>query len=173
MKTAKSILDEFGNKLIKDLQDKLVEKGVEYDEQASKLAASMKLRYSSGVLQMNVVMNDYWRVLNDGRGAGKSMPPIEPIKNWIKRKGIFLGISLKTKRKIGSVEKSKRKVLKKKTYDEKLTSTAFAISKSIGKKGFDGNHFFDEVLKDGRLEKLNKDILEATGKEVRTILTLK
>jgi hypothetical protein len=170
--TVKEIFDAFGTTLKEDLQQSLRNKGIEYDGGDSRLSASIKFRYSenNGNPSFNLSMNDYWEALNDGRGANKKAPPIDPIINWIKRKGIFTGISLKRKEKfrIAKVGKTKAEVkqIKKLSREDIIKNQAFAISRSIGKKGFKGNHFVDELLNDGRLTQLRQDVSKALGKEI-------
>lgn len=170
--TVKEIFDQFGTKLKEDLQQSLRDKGVEYDGSDSRLSASIKFRYSenNGNPVFNLSMNDYWEVLNDGRGAGKTPPPIAPIANWIKRKGLFAGVSLKRKEKLRKAKVGKTKAeikqIKKISREDIIKNQAFVISRSIGKKGFKGNHFVDDVLNDGRLTQLRQDVSKALGKEI-------
>ena len=166
----KEIFDAFGTKFKEDLQQSLRDKGIEYDGGGSRLSASIKFYYNENTGAFNLSMNDYWEVLNDGRGPNKKAPPVDPIINWIKRKGLFTGISLKRKGKlrIAKVGKNKAEVkqLKKISREDLIKNQAFAISRSIGKKGWEGNHFVDELLNDGRLTKLREDVSKAIGKEI-------
>lgn len=166
----KEIFDAFGTKFKEDLQQSLRDKGIEYDGTDSRLSASIKFYYNENTGAFNLSMNDYWEVLNDGRGPNEKAPPIAPIINWIKRKGIFSGVSLKRKEKfrIAKVGKTKAEVkqLKKLTREDIIKNQAFAISRSIGKKGWEGNHFVDELLNDGRLTVLREEVSKAIRKEI-------
>lgn len=166
----KPIFDAFGTKLKEDLQQSLRDNGVEYDGSDSRLSASIKFYYNENTGVFGLSMNDYWEALNNGRAAGKTPPPIAPLISWIKRKGLFAGVSLKRKEKLRIAKVGKTKVevkqLKKLNREDIIRSQAFAISKSIGKKGFKGNHFVEEVLNDGRLTQLRQDVGKAIGKEI-------
>ncbi len=70
-------------------------------------------------------------------GTKPHFPPIEPIMNWVKKKGIGQQFSIKTKRAFG---KQRRKVktasgYSNSTYSKEIRSVAYAIAKSISKKG--------------------------------------
>lgn len=168
--TVEEIFNEFGTKLKEDLQQSLRYKGVEYDGADSRLSASIKFFYNKQTGTFALSMNSYWEALNSGRGAGKTPPPIAPIENWIKRKGLFTGISLKRKEKLRVAKTTKTKAevkqLRKISKEEVIRNQAFIIARSIGKKGYEGNHFVDEILNDGRLSVLRNDISKALGKEI-------
>jgi hypothetical protein len=165
----KIIFDKFGAKLKEDIQQALRDEGIEYDGQDSRLSASTKFLYSenNGHPAFRLTMNDYWEAINEGRGAGEKPPPIEPIKKWIERKNLFLGISLKNKAELRATKtKLERKDLEKQQRAVAITSAAIAISKSIGKKGWEGNKFMDKILNDGRMEELQKEVSEYLKREI-------
>lgn len=165
--TLKEIFDEFGAKLKEDLQQKLRDEGVEYDGQDSRLSASIVFRFNETNAQFNLYMNDYWEVLNDGRGPNKKAPPISPLENWIKRKSIPVKISNKKQALTKSIkDKTLKKSLSQQTRQQAIRSAAIAMSKSIGKKGFKGNQFADEVINDGRMDELQNKVSEVLKRKI-------
>lgn len=74
--------------------------------------------------RFQLLMDEYWRFLNDGRKPGKR-PPIAPLEKWITAKGIDLGPGDKMKKRKGM---------------------AYGIATNIGKNGTKATHFFDKVV---------------------------
>lgn len=129
---------------------------------------------------------------------GKSDPkpaPVSEILSWMKRKGIkpekedtsklsFRQIGNRQK-KVSIVNNIKNKSIKKaakvkiRQWDAKKAqlSMAIAISKSIGKHGtikrfnYQGADFFDHVVKDGRVQKLQEKVSAFLGKQIIIELT--
>jgi hypothetical protein len=71
---------------------------------------STDIEFDGRTYTVYFLLEDYWEVVEKGRRAGATPPPIQPIENWVK-------VKLK-------VPSSRR--------------VAFAISKSIGKRGIPG-----------------------------------
>ena len=181
----KELLDKFGLTLVSDLQKSLLRKGVETNRgQNSRLGNSIK--FFHGEKQGNPLlvfkMADYWKYVEDGRKADSKPPPSSAIKPWLKRKGInakqvLKEIEEKARKARGSnsliTRKTKRKPL---TYDEALTRLSFIYARSIGKKGTikrfgnKGAHFYQPIVDDGRIEKLERDLSEMYKKEIKISL---
>lgn len=72
-------------------------------------------------IDFNVFMTlpKHWLYVEKGRRKGAKMPPVEPIEQWIKDKGI--------------------------PYD-KINSLAWYISKSISKNGIEPTHFLEDSV---------------------------
>jgi hypothetical protein len=107
----KTILNRYGAKIVTQLQKRLS------DDQSNATGRAIKsLGYEIKEVQkrtkLNVRGKKYIFVIDSGRASGKKPPPISKIKRWINAKGI--------------------KPYKKKFKSKNL---AFAISKSIGRKG--------------------------------------
>ena len=162
-----NIFDEFGTTLKEDLQKSAIKHGIEYDGQESRLGASIVFQFKKDGAKFNLSMNDYWEVVNDGRGAGKTPPPADKLISWIKKRGLTVNISSK-RTKLIKVVKNKivKKALKQKTIEAARLSLAFAIAKSIGKKGTKPTHFVDEVVNDGRLQLLAQTISKEVNEEI-------
>ncbi|MAT59840.1 MAG: hypothetical protein CMF23_17840 [Ignavibacteriae bacterium] len=97
---------------------------------------------------------NYAVYVHEGTGPGHDppratfFPPIEPIMRWVKNKGIGQQFYIKSKRAIAT----KRKAVKTKSglserrYSSEVRSVAYAIAKSISKKGTRGKKFFELAL---------------------------
>lgn len=83
---------------------------------------------------------------HEGRKPGR-MPPIEPIQRWVRMKGIAGRYSVKTKRRMGTATSRWKE-------DEQA---AWAIARSIAKKGTKGVKFFEIALRNAlpKLERLS------------------
>jgi hypothetical protein len=167
-----AILDDFGTELVTDLIQSLRNKKVTGSGgQDSNLAGSIRFRLleEKGTIGIEVLMNDYWEAVEEGRSPGKQ-PPVSKIVAWLKWKGIVPKFSDRVKAKAKTLKnKTVRKGFKERAIDKKLQSLAFAIAKTIGKKGtikrfgYQGSDFVKSVLNDGRLGQLEQAVLEQTG----------
>ena len=186
MNELKKILDEFGTNLKEDLQSELLRKGVETNAgQNSRLGNSIRFYYGEkdGSPIFYLAMNDYWEAVDKGRGQDKTPPPINPIVAWLKRKGVdpfkkdlsYRQVANRQRKNslLKSMDTKNRRTLKKATREQALRSMAFGISKNIGKKGtikrfgYQGANFFEPVLKDGRIEKLEQELGKYFVKEIK------
>lgn len=178
------ILSDFNEQLVKDtrisLQKKLDAKASEYKSRKvqSRLFASVNAppaEYKGGGIYSKLVMNDYWGAINDGRSPTVKSGDGSLKKNlikWIKSRQIKVVISkrkeaklesLKTKGKLG---KKIKKAYKQQTLEQAIEAAAYGMAQKIHKDGYEGNHFFDEVIKDGRLDKLKEDIAKVVKTEI-------
>ena len=51
-------------------------------------------------------------------------------------------------------------------FDKAKKAAAFLIARSLKKKNLEPTHFFDEVIKDGRVDKLKEDIAKVVKTEI-------
>ena len=51
-----------------------------------------------------------------------------------------------------------------------MDSQAFAMARSWKEKGTKGNHFYDEVVTEKRLDKLREDLAKAASGDVKIVL---
>ena len=186
MSELRKILDGFGTELKEDLQAELLRKGVETNAgQNSRLGNSIRFYYGEkdGVPIFYLAMNDYWEAVDKGRGKDKTPPPVNPIIAWLKRKGVdpfkkdlsYRQIANRQRKNslLKAMDTKSRNSLKKATREQALKSMAFAISKNIGKKGtiqrfgYDGANFFEPVLNNGRIQKLEQDLAKYFVKEIK------
>lgn len=90
---------------------------------------------------ISIYASEYWYVVNYGRKPGKPMPPIRPILDWMKIKGIKESTTKKTK------------------------SLAWVIAKKIGDDGIPGTNFFWETI-NSITPLITKDIEESYLKDL-------
>jgi len=106
-------LQDFGDRIIDEMQNQLFEnKSVNTGDLARSITQNIVTQEDKEILQVSLLW--YGELLEDGgpgRRAGR-MPPIRPIEGWIKRKKIPIPSAFKSPK-----------------------SFAFAIAKSIEKKG--------------------------------------
>lgn len=173
MPTVDNILDEFGKNLVTDLRESLIRNGVTFggggeSKLSGKIRFTMTKSASGIVFELKVPDYAYW--LNKDREPGPvSREGRKSIADWAERKGIvgkFMTEDLK--RRIERQRKGTRKVktLKKQPFDKALKALTFLIAKKITLKGFEGNQFMDEVLNDGRLDKLKVDLGQALKQQI-------
>ncbi len=172
------ILVEFGMKLEQDLQDSLASKmGGSYNARLSGKIKSLPIRHMGDLTEYILQMPLYGKALDGGRGPTKEHGNGALRKNlvdWIKRRGLEVKISQRKQLRAAKVKNKKiKKAVKQRNFEDAVKSLAYAIAKKIHKDGYKGNQFFSEVINDGRLEKLERDLLEATQNEVIIEITKK
>jgi hypothetical protein len=152
---------KFKDKSVKDVQSRL---------EASILANPVK--FVDGGLVFTLTMNDYWEVVDKGRKAANvSSEGQSKIAEWSSTRGVAEKIrisDLEKRKEKQSKSKSKRKLktLKKMPFDQAKKAAAFLISRKLKSKKLEPTHFFDDVIKDGRIEKLKEDIAKLINTEV-------
>lgn len=163
--SASRAIELFAQKLSEDLQDELrmqlARKSKTGFSGDSKLGASIRISYlqnGDDVFGFELYLADYWKWVNDGRAAGKgiSREGQEKLIKWIKSRGLK-----PTVKQIKTIKnKTVRKSVKQITEDKLLKRMVFAISKKIKDKGYEANHFFDNVINDGRIPRFQQYLLE-------------
>lgn len=157
--SASSLIELFAENLKRDLQESLKNKlqaksknGYSGD---SRLGASIRVSYldSAGeIFGFELYLSDYFYWVNKGRASGKgiSKEGQENLIRWIRSRGLQPTVkAIKTIK-----NKQIRKAVKQLSTEKQIKSMVFAISKKIKDKGYDANYFFDEVINDGRIERL-------------------
>ncbi|MFY8170634.1 MAG: hypothetical protein ACOVK2_05915 [Candidatus Fonsibacter sp.] len=179
------ILSDFNQKLNNDtrtsLQKKLDARAAKHGGKKvqSRLFASVKpipAEYKNGGINIKLVMNDYWVFVNDGRNAGNvSSEGQKKLENWSDTRGFaekirITDFNLRTKiqndAKAKNDNRKKWTKLKKMPFDKAKKAAAFLIARSLKKKNLEPTHFFDEVIKDGRVDKLKEDIAKVVKSEI-------
>jgi hypothetical protein len=189
MNEVEIILEAFGTKVVEDLRkslsDKLQAKAAFYQNKykgaspnpgESALGASIKYRVvdSADGLKLNVYLNDYWEAVDSGRkAAGVSQGA--RIDKWIKSRNLIPGFQTnnlkdRLKRQSENTSNRKKKVLKVMKFSEAVKAMDFLVRRKLKEKGYWGLNFFDEVVNDGRQEKLTKDIAAAMKKDIEIII---
>lgn len=164
LESINKIIEDFAKKLVIDLRASLKNKGVVGGGgQESKLGASIKydLTYPKGDLKMDLSMNDYGRYVDAGRGATNSGSKPGKVKGKIER-----WVRLRPE----IFKKDRPEKLKNMPENKYIKLVAFFIARKIHKQGYKGNHFFTEVINDGRQEILAQKIRQEYGKVIKNNL---
>jgi len=176
------ILVEFGMKLEQDLQDSLASKmGGGYNARLSGKIKSLPIRHVGDLTEYILQMPLYGKALDGGRLPTKEKTDGTmrgKVEDWIKRRalvGKYITDNLQQRLDKQAKNKTNRpkKPLKKLAFEKAVKQLSFLIARKIHKKGYKGNQFFSEVINDGRLEKLEKDLIEAAQNEVVIEITKK
>ncbi|MFN7912163.1 MAG: hypothetical protein ACK5QC_10065 [Bacteroidota bacterium] len=166
------LIDEFGNKLVDDLKASLKKKGVMYQTQESKLAASIRFRTlpKGDSIEFQLLMPAYAELVDEGRKPDPvSKKGKKKIGEWGDRKGMIGKfsknelINRKKKQDKAKARNKNRKVwktLKEQPFNKAKKAFAYVVSRKIAEKGYEGNNFFTDVINDGRIDELKKDLIE-------------
>lgn len=174
------VLSKFGIKIVNDsrssLKKKLDARAAKYSGKSvqSRLGASIKseVGYKEGGIVLNIKMNDYWKFVDKGRNAGPvSESGQEKIKDWAKTRGVAEKIRISdlnlrlVKQKENKTDRKKKK-LTKMPFERAAKSAAFLIARKLKNKSLEPTNFFTEVIKDGRLDDLKKELAELIKTDV-------
>ena len=167
------LLTDFSEKLVNDtrasLKNKANEKASRYGSKQgvqSRLSTSIEapITYEDGSIILRLQMNKYGGAVNDGRKpttADGSGDVRQNLIRWIKTRGLKVEISKRRVEKHKALkDKTEKKSFKSMSYEKKVEQMAYAIANKIHKVGYEGNHFYDEVINDGRMEVLINDLKE-------------
>jgi hypothetical protein len=175
------VLTEFGKDTVPDLQrslkSKLSAKSSKYGTRrnsSSDLSNSIKFSFpkSSGSISFVLSMNEYGEAIDSGRKAhGVSSEGQESLIDWAKKQGVaenYRKKDLETRlSKQGKSTRKNKKKLVKMPFDKAAKTIAFLVARKLKKKGFEGNGFFSEIIKDGRVEELSAKLKEIIKSEIR------
>jgi len=170
--TITQVLEDFGNEMQKSLRAELVkDKAYVSGDLAEQIEFSSIINGQGFVFTLR--LKDYYDYVNKGvSGTDKkrntpysymsaSKIPFYFAKQWMNNKGLFLPkgttfSSMATRKtyKVGSKD-----------------SQAFAMARSWKEKGIKGNHFYDKVVTEKRLDKLKKDLASAAAGDMKIALT--
>ena len=176
----KDLLDEFGKALNDDtrssLKKALDDRAAKHKgrKRTSRLEASVKpiVSFNDDTIKFTLNMNDYWAVVNDGRSPNSvSAEGQKKIAEWSAVSGFAEKIRLtdleqrKQKQSL-SKRKGKLKKLQKMSFDKAKKTAGFLVARSLKNKSIEPTHFFDEVINDGRIEKLQSEITELVKDDI-------
>lgn len=176
------VLDQFGKTLVDDVRASLLTKqtakAAKYGNSVnpnSRLSASISYTvYMEGdSVVMNFIMADYWEWVDMGRGPG-NVSKSANIERWAQIKGIDPRRKLeeaRQARRLKTVKKQRVKILKPVTYKVAVRQFAFVVRRKLKAKGYEANHFYSDVISDGRVELLQKVISEEFKKELNIVFT--
>lgn len=183
----KEILEQFGETLVNDLRESIIAKGhgssTNNAADQSSLIGSVKYKIfgKDTNITFSLSMADYYKYIDQGTkkaskkgGGGKKM--ISSLEDWIQGKSQLREL-VKKNQLFYKDENGKFKPREKKLkYSKALSSFAYAVKKSIHKKGiikrfgYRGSLFYSSVINDGRVEKLKKDISSVLKRSVKVEL---
>ena len=169
--TITQVLEDFGNEMQTDLKAELVKDGAYVSGDLAEQIEFTSVINGEGFV-FSLRLKDYYDYVNKGvSGTDKkrntpysymssSKIPFYFAKQWMNNKGLF-----KTKGStITSLAGKQYKVGSK-------DSQAFAMARSWKEKGTKGNHFYDNVVTEARLDKLKKDLASAAAGDLKTVIT--
>ena len=169
--TITQVLEDFGNEMQTDLKAELVKDGAYVSGDLAEQIEFTSVINGEGFV-FSLRLKDYYDYVNKGvSGTDKkrntpysymssSKIPFYFAKQWMNNKGLFVAkgstiTSLAGKQyKVGSKD-----------------SQAFAMARSWKEKGTKGNHFYDNVVTEARLDKLKKDLASAAAGDLKTVIT--
>ena len=171
--TITQILEDFGNEIRQDLRDEL-RKNDSYvsGDLAEQINFEAKIMGTKFVFQLS--LKDYYDYVNKGvSGTEKKRPntpysyissskiPFKFAYDWMNNKNLFATpgttfTSLATRQKYKAGSKN---------------SQAFAMARSFKERGTKGNHFYDNVVTEKRLQKLREDLGRAAVMDIQTVIT--
>lgn len=160
-----NILQDFAEKVVERARKNLNTSGFGNQKRNRKknssgdLSKSLSYKIVKGVIFFTG--NDYAVFVEEGRKAG-SMPPINPIMEWIAQKPIRIQKTVKTqgiatKRFAPKTEKN-------------IQSAAFAIAKNIQKKGIEPTPYFWDAL-EYTIDNLLPEYEQALASELENFFT--
>ena len=159
----KRLLNLYGELFVREYRKRL-----KADRTYASGRASRSLEYGVRIgeleSELSVLGERYITAINDGRGAGKKAPPSTAILNWMKYKNI-------------RVRDSKGRFTVAKDYQ--MRGIAWAIARSIGKKGtikdfptieaYQGTGLIDIVYNNIK-DTFGEEILQAFGEDIEYTL---
>jgi len=140
-------LDKFGKYLVKESRKNLTRKKKNVTNSLYE-SLDYDVKAMPNSFEFDFLMNEYGEWVDKGRKAGKN-PPFSPLRKWVQDRRI-------------QFRSNKGKF---QTYDQ----TAWAIVKSIGKKGIPASNFYSRPFNLG-YAKLPNEIVEAYAMDVEDFL---
>jgi len=126
-------------------------------------------------------MADYGDFIDEGtkgakkRGSGGNKM-VNSLENWIQQRPSLSSVAAKwqtTYKDKGVIKQRKTKI----SFDEAKKSLTLVIKRNIHNRGiikrfgYKGSKFFTNVINDGRVQKLEKEIGAELGKEIKIVFT--
>ena len=140
-------LDKFGKYLVKESRKNLTRKKKNVTNSLYE-SLDYDIKAMPNSFEFDFLMNEYGEWVDKGRKAGKN-PPFSPLRKWVQDRRI-------------QFRSNKGKF---QSYDQ----TAWAIVKSIGKKGIPASNFYSRPFNLG-YAKLPNEIVEAYALDVEDFL---
>ena len=169
--TIKQVLEDFGNEMQTELRAELVkDKAYVSGDLAEQIEFTSVIQGTAFVSSLR--LKDYYDYVNQGvSGTDKkrntpysymstSKIPFYFAKQWMNNKGLFVAKGTTLTSLAGNKYKAGSK-----------DSQAFAMARSWKEKGTKGNHFYDKVVTQARLDKLSQDLASAAAGDLKLAIT--
>ena len=169
--TITQVLENFGNEMQADLRAELVkDKAYVSGDLAEQIDFTSVIEGTTFICTLR--LKDYYDYVNQGvSGTDKkrntpysyvesSKIPFYFAKQWMNNKGLFVDKGTTLTSLAGNKYKAGSK-----------DSQAFAMARSWKEKGTKGNHFYDKVVTQTRLDKLSKDLASAAAGDLKMAIT--
>ena len=166
-----AILKKFGDEMQADLRAELVkDKAYVSGNLAEQIDFTSVIEGTTFICTLK--LKDYYDYVNQGvSGTDKkrntpysymqsSKIPFYFAKQWMNNKGLFVAKGTTLTSLAGNKYKAGSK-----------DSQAFAMARSWKEKGTKGNHFYDKVVTQTRLDKLSQDLASAAAGDLKIALT--
>ena len=163
-------LEDFGNKVQRDLRNSLVAKNSNASKNLSQsIAFNVKFK-SDTEIQFKLELDRYYEAVDKGRGKAtkKSAIPLkESIYQWIIQKGIPVTSNrgnLTAKgagKKLGVGQPKLRSMI-----ETQRRNMAYLIARKINRFGTKGNNFYSAVVNDSLFDDLRIDLSDSFKKDV-------
>lgn len=169
--TITQVLENFGNEMQTSLKAELVKDGAYVSgDLAEQIEFSSVINGQGFVFTLR--LKDYYDYVNKGVSGtdrkrntpysymSSSKIPFYFAKQWMNNKGLFVAKGTTITSLAGKQYKAGSK-----------DSQAFAMARSWKEKGIKGNHFYDNVVTEQRLDKLREDLASAAAGDLKTVIT--
>ena len=169
--TITQVLEDFGNEMQAYLRAELVKNSAYVSGDLAEQIDFSSIIDDKGYV-FTLRLKDYYDYVNKGVSGTErkrntpysymesSKIPFYFAKQWMNNKGLFVN-------KGATITSIAGKQYKAGSRD----SQAFAMARSWKEKGTKGNHFYDNVVTDARLDKLKKDLGKAASGDLKIALT--
>ncbi len=159
-------LEDFGNKVQRDLRKSLVDKRSNASKNLSQ-SISFNVKFKSDTeIQFKLELDRYYEAVDKGRGKAtkKSAIPLkEAIYQWIIQKGLAVG-NLTDKgagKKLGVAKPKLRSMI-----ETQRRSMAYLIARKINRFGTKGNNFYSAVVNEKMFDDLQIDLSDSFKRDV-------
>ena len=170
--TITQVLEDFGNEMQTELKAQLVkDKAYVSGDLAEQIDFTAVVNGEGYLFQLK--LKDYYDYVNKGVNGTKTVKNNTPYsymsaskipfyfaKQWMNNKGLFVDKGTTITSLAGKKYKAGDR-----------NSQAFAMARSWKQNGIRGNHFYDKVVTEQRLDKLRKDLTAAGGEDLRAVIT--
>ena len=169
--TITQVLEDFGNEMQTSLKAELVKDGAYVSGDLAEQIEFSSIINSQGFV-FTLRLKDYYDYVNKGVSGtdrkrntpysymSSSKIPFYFAKQWMNNKGLFVAKGTTITSLAGKQYKAGSK-----------DSQAFAMARSWKQNGIKGNHFYDNVVTEARLDKLREDLASAAAGDLKTVIT--